>query len=157
MDNLNDFIKEHFIYEISMLQFTVQELRIIKSRSNLSNVLIESFVLHSRNIIDFYLIEETKKQEDDVIALDFKTKTNRWNRIVKEHYSTLNAIKIRANKELAHLTRKRKNGITTDKGWDHEEIYSIIYEIITTFISELEDFKLQSELQSMLKRIGFSH
>jgi hypothetical protein len=153
----NGYLDEHFFYEISLLQYTRDELRLIKSIDNKSNVLIESFVLHSRNLIDFFITVNSKKQDDDVIASDFNTQTNNWINNLNTYKSYLQRIKTRANKELAHLTSKRKSGATKDKAWDFEKIYLILYEIIVTYTNELEDTVIRSSLQTKFKQIGFSH
>lgn len=113
MENLDNFIKEHVLYEISMLHYSFGQLQSKPDNRNKSNVLIESFILHSRNLIDFFLMNK-KIKKDDVIALEYKTKHTVWIELVQNHRAFLNKMKRRADKELAHLTLQRKSGISDD-------------------------------------------
>jgi hypothetical protein len=155
MVNLNHFILEHVFYEISMLQYTYSELLLIEKRDNRSNVFVESFALHSRNLIDFFLTEENQKQQDDVIAIEYKTKSNSYIKKVEKHRQYLREIKVRSNKELAHLTILRKDGISENKGWDYETIHSVLMEIIIDFINDLSDQPIRIKLKNGCELIGF--
>ena len=72
----------------------------------LNNILIEGFVIHLRNVIDFLY---TKPQPTDVCAEDFFPAGD-WDKIRPPLSSTLEAARIRANKEIAHLTIDRMTG-----------------------------------------------
>jgi len=156
MQNLDEYIKEHLIYEISMLKFTRTALMQSVENEFLYFVLLESFVLHARNLIDFFIIENEKKHSDDVIARDFKTNSGKWLGKVENNRTFLEGIKVRANKELAHLTLKRIAGKPEEKEWPRETIYLILYDIINEFVNDLYDIELRADLNVLLKEIGFS-
>ena len=61
-------IAEHVAYEIRMLRYTGKKLRFRLDR-NSRNSTLESFLLHVRNLRDFFYPVKLKK--DDVIADDF--------------------------------------------------------------------------------------
>ena len=97
-----------------------------------------------------------KVNPDDVIALDYHTKSRKWFKIVENHQTFLKMTKHRADKELAHMTLKRKFGISDEKVWDCETIYNVLKEIINQFINDLEDDAVKFLFQKAFTRIGFS-
>ncbi|MCK1274429.1 hypothetical protein IVB46_04125 [Bradyrhizobium sp. 61] len=52
-DDKKDYMREHLHYEIEMLRFTHDRLKSISSQM-LANALMESFVVHARNLMDFF-------------------------------------------------------------------------------------------------------
>lgn len=149
------FLKEHVYYEISMLHYSFGQIKTEPDNQYMTNIILESFVLHSRNLIDFFLLNK-KVKIDDVIALDYHTKSRTWFKIVEKHQTFLKMIKHRADKELAHMTLKRKYGILDEKSWDYETIYSVLKEIINQFINDLEDDAVKFLFQKAFTKIGFS-
>lgn len=85
--------------------------------TRLSNVLIEAFVVHLRNIIDF--LYPNRLQRTDVVAEDFFA-PNAWQSLRPAISSTMDAARVRANKEIAHLTTDRIAGSPPAKAWDFE-------------------------------------
>jgi len=81
----------------------------------LSYVLIESFAVHLRNVIDFLYIDRPK--HSDVVAADFFD-PNVWQGLRPARSSTLDDARVRANKEIAHLTSGRITGSPPEKDWD---------------------------------------
>jgi hypothetical protein len=79
-----------------------------------NNILIEGFAIHLRNVIDFLY---TKPQPTDVVAEDFFPLGD-WDKIRPPISTTLEAARIRANKEIAHLTTDRMAGSPPAKRWD---------------------------------------
>ncbi len=103
------------------------------------NVYIESFVLHSRTLIEF-LTNEKKKKKDDILAIDYNTITGSWKIALDENDKLIKDIKERADKELAHLTLKRKSGQSDEKLWDYEIIRNLLNEVISLFINDLDKY-----------------
>lgn len=72
---------------------------------------IESFVLHLRNLLEFF--EPHFPQNDDVIATDFLASSTELLCPSKK----LKDARIRANKEISHLTAGRQFGSPKTKEW----------------------------------------
>jgi DNA-directed RNA polymerase specialized sigma54-like protein len=94
-------LREHLPYEIKMLRYTHDRLQAeVKDRES-NNVLIESFCLHARNLIDFFRGQRNTKEY--ACARDFTTKSYRP--IDKEiHRQTVYK---KLNDQIAHLTYRR--------------------------------------------------
>jgi hypothetical protein len=95
------FLAEHYVYEINMLRFTYRLLR-RPQETGVANALIESFVIHSRALMDFFGKGETK---DDVKATHF-TIGNVFSALATSTVSP--DIRSRMNKQIAHLTYSRE-------------------------------------------------
>jgi hypothetical protein len=135
------FSGEHLLYELQLLLFTGRELG-RQPTPVMRSVLIESFVIHLRNLIDFFYTPRAK--EDDVIAADF---CPRWNETIS---NTLKIAKERANKELSHLTLGRKNGLDPSKPWDVRALFQEVHDVATTFARKASSAKLSAEVPKWL-------
>ena len=104
--DLQEFSDEHLFYEIWMLCEMADRLINRQYQDDVTkNAYVESFVVHSRNLLDFLYDKGTK--DDDAIASDFE-ETTPWNpppmdTILNTWYPT------RMHKHLAHLTFTRLN------------------------------------------------
>ena len=105
---------EHLHYELQYIWFCAQELKKLGKPQPMASVLIESFGIHLRNLIDFFCTPAGKEREDDVIASDF---CPGWQENIS---NSLKDARERANKELSHLTLGRKSGADPTKPWDVE-------------------------------------
>lgn len=85
----------------------------------LYNALIEAFVLHLRNLIDF--IYEGKRWETDIVASDFFP-PGEWTRLRGDITPVLIKAAERANKEIAHLTTARIASTPPEKSWDFQSL-----------------------------------
>lgn len=105
---LLDYSKEHVIYELWMFRSVGQALIApIQMSQPLRNALIESFAIHLRNLIDFFYPGQI--QADDVVASEFLDDPDEW-ATLSAISTTLSSARIRAHKEVSHLTRKRITG-----------------------------------------------
>jgi hypothetical protein len=112
------------------------------------NLLIESCVLHLRNLIDFFY-PPSSPQPDDVTAADY---VPGWNSPPAP--PILRDARNRANKELAHLTLKRKMGAPPDKAWDFADLSNAITPIIGEFFKRVDASKVPLRTRVMFGRIG---
>jgi hypothetical protein len=120
---LGNYSEEHLWYEIDMLigigKYLSAPAIIGASTPNdarrVSNLLIEGFGIHIRNVIDFLYLD--RPQPTDVVASDFCT-LGAWEKVRPPMSFALNRARIRANKELAHLTTARIAGAVPEKKWD---------------------------------------
>lgn len=135
--SLNNFLKEHFYYEVHMLCMSTFFLSsyIVKKNQAGINLALENFLLHSRNIIEFLYHKPTKNYatayhylNPDVCSRLFSSKTPRINNIYK-----------RANKEVAHLTFDRYYGSPPEKKWFWLEDFLQLLESIKVFLGNLPE------------------
>ena len=147
----------HIIYEYNMLIGTaslINDIDILRNSPNtpLSNVenkfisdfnknsLLESFVIHARNLIDFFNGKESKK-EDDILLRDFNINKDLY-KVFDYHPLELEKTEIekqydRMSKEISHLTYKRTNNVNL-KQWDLDYIKEIITKRFNDFITEIK-------------------
>ena len=119
---LMDYSKEHLFYEVDMFfemnrirsGLSMSKLALIGRPEMINNALLESFVIHFRNIIEF-LYEDGRKGK--VHASDF-CDAGVW-KVKRPRYSnTLKEANIRANEEMAHPAINRIAGSPPEKNWD---------------------------------------
>ncbi len=92
-----------------------------------TSALIEVFVVHLRNVIDFLYLE--RPQPTDVVAADFCA-VGEWQAKIP---SSLETARTRANKEIAHLTSARIAGSPPGKGWDFAGLSAQLQPVIRLF------------------------
>lgn len=118
-------------YEILMLNKTV-ELYWAENNLIKKNSMLESFLIHARNLIDF--LECNKIRKDDLVCSNFKD-TNKID-INLDHAKFAPEVKEKINKHLSHMTATR---INEKINWV-DVIFSIRLEInnhIETFLNRL--------------------
>lgn len=143
---LLDYSKEHVIYELWMFRSVGRALIApIQMSQALRNALIESFAIHLRNLIDFFYPGQI--QADDVVASEFLDDPGEWPKL--SFISTrLSSARIRAHKEVSHLTRKRIAGAPPEKGWDVAELMGEIKGTLTHFIATASAKKLHQDVKN---------
>lgn len=104
-DEIKNCLDYHLPYEIDMLRVGAARLTAVTERSTDTNILIEVFCVHARNMIDFF--DARQKQAGDFKAYQFAT-----------GYTCavdLEDQRRRINKRIAHLTTERVRGNDNDK------------------------------------------
>ena len=145
--DLTTYSSEHLLYEFQLLYFAARELGRLDKPQAKASVLIESFGIHLRNLIDFFCIPTGKEREDDVIASDF---CPGWSEKIS---AILEDARERANKELNHLTLKRKAASDPKKPWDVNGLYKEIIAIAQRFVSQADSKKLSVEIPKWLTMV----
>lgn len=126
---------DHLYYEYWMLISMANALASgIASQGQLTNALLGSFVIHFRALLDFFYPGNNLKP-DDVIASDFFSQPP-WQTIRPELSDFLTKAKIRAHKEVAHLTYSRQQVTPETKPWDFLKITNEINILITLFLEK---------------------
>ena len=122
---------EHLKYEFDMLIETATLL----SKTNLNtftrNAILESWVQHVRNLIDFFY---TPKRQDNLVMKDF-LKDIEIPSTFPPMNSDLKEAKKRANKEMSHLTYTRVGIKLEEKIWSVGKITDQLVERMSSFIS----------------------
>ena len=99
---------------------------------NLQKALLESFLIHFRNLYDFYGKE--RKCKDDMVAGDF---FREWD-ISSAIPESLREIRPKANKYLSHLTWTRVK--ESEPEWKYKQMEKEIEKMRTTLSEKLPDF-----------------
>jgi hypothetical protein len=141
---------EHLLYELQIFLWTGKELGREENKGPIRSVLIESFVMHLRNLIDFFCTAAGDEREDDIIAADFAAG---WSESMS---NTLKEAKKRANKELSHLTLGRKNGPDPTKPWDIGGLFDEAHHIGRRFAAEASQAKLSPKVPEWLNMLRTS-
>lgn len=133
---------EHVLYEVDMFfgmvdLLTKPSLTIgagsTAEANRVKNALIEAFAVHLRNIIDFLYMDQP--QPTDVVAADFLS-AGSWKSVRPTISKVLEDARIRANKELAHLTTKRLAGISPGKQWSFSILAGEVKALLNLFIAQ---------------------
>ncbi|MEN9406914.1 MAG: hypothetical protein RLZZ455_130 [Candidatus Parcubacteria bacterium] len=125
---------EHIVYEIMM--FNAASLQLMPPPSNQlqTNILLESFAIHSRNLFDFFY---TKPKKDDISAGDYLSRKKEF--ILKRtKKKVLKNLTRKTNKQIAHLTYSRNNYNSHTKGWGVISINKFMNQTIIAFLECLE-------------------
>jgi len=133
-----DYIKysrEHLYYEIGMFTRMLEEIlnfqephndEQLKSRNNSC---LESFLIHTRNLMEFFYEKFKKYPEKDVRAQDFMPPGITWTITKSSDYPDITK---RISREIEHITTERKMPGDLAKQWSEMnriiEIISIAFE-----------------------------
>lgn len=106
------------------------------------SALLESFLLHARTVRDF-LCSNSKKWQDDVLAIDFFEHPSEWTKTRPDlgPYSTLTVDRERINKSLAHLSYARIEYAKKDNRWEILGIQHELSELWNAFLEALPSEK----------------
>jgi hypothetical protein len=129
---------EHVVYEFEMFLWLAQicgrgtkiGAPTPEDARRVSNVLIESFAIHVRNLIDFLYL--SKPKPTDIVAADFFD-PDVWETLRPPISQMLERARIRANKEIAHLTSDRIPGSPPEKAWNFSELANEIRPLLLQF------------------------
>jgi hypothetical protein len=136
---LLDYSAEHLRYEFDMFTWLGRvcgnpavQIRgpSAEDASRLNNVLIEGFAVHIRNVLDFLYLD--RPQATDVVAADFFSPGS-WVQIRPAISATLEGARVRANKEIAHLTTSRIAGSPPEKGWEFVALSDELRRVLRLF------------------------
>ena len=150
---LREYSKEHVFYELSML---LNAAILLESESisdsyalvrALRNATVESFALHARNIIDFFY--PTKIWEGDVLADDYFPGGARPKRFPALS-NTLKRARIRAHKEVSHLTTGRHCADSPRKAWHYDRILCEVFRVVAYFAKTADSKKLHKSVKAFI-------
>jgi hypothetical protein len=139
---LLDYSREHVVYELQMLAIVGAEIP-NKKGYDLSAYL-ESFAIHLRNLIDFFFADSPRP--DDVVAADFFDNPSAWNVQITPD---LQAARVRANKEVGHLTLQRKGSTDSTKPWPIDIYFNGLKPVVHQFVATASPKKVDSEVNKM--------
>jgi hypothetical protein len=120
-------------YERKMLHATANALASgVANESLLQNALVESFLIHTRLLIEFLYKEDEERRSDDIRPEDWLG-PGKWN--ISEKSALLEQTKKDADKYLVHLTSTRLGG---KKKWSIQDIARDIDKALDVFDRDLK-------------------
>lgn len=143
-----ELLKEHFCYEVRMLEFSAKQYSDKKTLSD--NMALECFLLHARNLYEFYF--SFNKFPDGAKASHFVKNEQVWKQklidIINNGYTNpkisidsgeqeiKNAIELpKMHKRLSHLSYDRAGN---KKDWKIRAILDILLKIEDKFVENLQ-------------------
>jgi hypothetical protein len=144
---LLDYSEEHLLYELHIFRWVAENLP--ADKGFLLSALLESFAIHLRNLIDFFYTPPSNARNDDLVAADFFDSPGPWNPgpIPK----SLSDARERANKEISHITYKRKNATDPTKHWPVADLFNEIQSVAQSFAAGASSKKLHPSVTTWLK------
>jgi hypothetical protein len=115
----------------------------------LLSALLESFAIHLRNLAGFFYTRPEVARNDDLVAADFFDSPSAWNpgAIPK----SLTNARERANKEVSHLTYKRKGAMDPTKPWPVADLFDEVQAIAEQFVAGASSKKLHPSVKTWLR------
>jgi len=139
-----NYSEEHVWYEVIMLRETV--LNITQSEIWLHNAIHESFCIHLRNLTEFLFPGQNKKV-DDVTIIEYFPQYRASQLCVIS--TQLKKFRLKANKEIAHLTDKRKFELK-EKDWPYLELASELLTKFSEVIDQIPPEKMSNKFRIIL-------
>jgi hypothetical protein len=144
---LLDYSKEHLLYEFHIFWWVAENLA--REKGFLLSALLESFAIHLRNLIDFFYTQPENARNDDLVAADFFDSPGAWN--LGQIPKPLCDARKRANKEISHITYKRKCAMDPTKPWPVADLFEEIHAVAQKFGAGASSKKLHHRVKTWLK------
>lgn len=146
-DWLNKFSGEHLFHELKMFWWLNENIK-LQQDEYMKDAMVELFVFHLRNLIDFFYPRKNV-QDSDVVATDFIDISSGW--ISPSSITTsLEAARKRADKELSHLTAERKDEGDPTKLWEVGVLFAEIKGLAENFAAKASHKKLDSKVRELV-------
>lgn len=130
-ENAREIVPD-ILYELKMLRYTFEKLMGDDAQEQESNCYLESFLIHARNLLDFF-VRPSSARKDDVIARHFFEPESRWEMHESNICRNLQKKRITIHKTLAHISYSR----TTEAEWDIHVIFAELEEAVQIFKKHL--------------------
>ena len=141
-------VSHHLCYEYEQLVNTARILGDCPCGQSTYNVLLDSFALHVRNLVDFLYTENPGS--DDVYAGDFFASKQNWIDIRPAITPILEEAKKKTNKQAAHLTYKRLQYVGESKKWPFKQISEDLVAAFDVFLKCVDRDLLGLDLQKLI-------
>jgi hypothetical protein len=133
-EQLHQLAYEAVRYEMNELitcDHLLPTLRSTKAKNMMWNMVLEAFVIHARNQVDFFY-ERSQPHPSDVYAALY---VKEWPDLRPAKSELLKETKKRADKQLAHLTVERIE--LSSQSWDHQGITRELVALYQRFLEAL--------------------
>jgi hypothetical protein len=145
-----DYSKDHVYYElVTFFQMSAALKRREYFSDLVHNALLESFVIHLRNLIDFFF-EPAAAKRTDILAEYFLLDPGCLGKISA---ALINA-RTRANKEVGHLTTDRHPETSPKKVWPVEALAREILRLAQKFAAGADRQKLDDSVVRLIAALA---
>lgn len=146
-EQLLDYSEEHLLYEMQIFRWVAENLP--RENGFLLSGLLESFAIHFRNLVDFFYAQPLNARDDDLIAADFFDPPSAWN--LGPIPASLSHARERANKEISHITYKRKGQADPTKPWPVSDLFNEVQSVAQKFSAGASPNKLHPSVTTWLR------
>jgi len=145
---LSEMARRHLAYEIKMVRETAQALqgKGIGPRS-FRNAMLETFLIHYRNLLDFFYADHRRSLSHDVRAQEFVADPRRWKARRPKLDQEASSNRERVNAQLAHLTYRRLK--YEERQWSDRRMLRQLEELIQVFVEQLPPHRRRWFLRTM--------
>jgi hypothetical protein len=151
-EKLHMFSGVHLSYEIDMLYRTAGYLRVGQA-SAFNNAFVDSYALHLRNLVEFVYWKQPK-DPDGLSAVDFVRARVAWLTARGRPPAVLTAANERANKQIAHFTKKRFADGAVEKQWRPSVEISALLVGLRLFLQHADPARLHSNVKGTVGRLA---
>ncbi len=146
-DKLRAFSEEHLWYEVNMLYGVVDLLLKGADDYYVYNSLLEAFVLHASNILDFFYKPPAKP--DDARAVHYVRDAEAFKKALPSFTRKFGGFTRKRNKEVVHLSYTRLYVRPEEKRWGSPKITKDIRKIVDLFLDHADPELLHSKMYSL--------
>ncbi len=145
---LIEFSGEHLYYEIDMLYGVARILHEQNIEdSYIYNALLESFVVHASNILDFFYRPQIKS--DDARAVHYMDDLKKWSNLLPPYEKHFERFDNKRNKRVMHLSYKRLDVPTEEKKWGSPKITKEIQKLVDLFLDKADPRYLHPRIYTL--------
>lgn len=146
-----EILREHFYYEVQMLDFSVDKVVEYNLRGKtdkcLKNMAVDTCLLHARNLWDFFFFRPSKNYVRASHFLDS------WGKPQIAGNSWIKKVEKRVNDEITHLTVGRISSSFSNMQWNCCAIRKEFFDVIITFLGQLPQKYMDEKLRKLKRRI----
>jgi hypothetical protein len=150
-EKLHMFSAVHLRYEIDMCCRTASLLA-GGPDGVLNNVLVDSYAIHLRALIEF--LYSPPRKADDLRAVDFVEVRERWLDARGAISKPLKDAQERAHKQIAHFTKKRFSDGAPEKTWRPGLEISALVAGLQLFLQQADPAKLHPSVSAAVARLA---
>ena len=147
LQRLIDFSGEHLYYEVKMLYGVVEILLDGVEDLYVYNALLESFVLHTSVMLDFFY--RPAKEFDDARALHYVRDVKAWKEFLPVFNTKFGDFTRKRNKEVMHLTFKRLKVEPQEKQWGVRKLTKEIKKLMDAFLEQADPERLHPRIYEL--------
>lgn len=153
---LQQYSYEHVCYELWMFlrlgQYIIEEPPPKnEDETVMHNAVIESFVIHLRNLIAF--LYSVRVQTKDIIAADYFNDASEWYEKRPPISRELRIARERSHKEVIHLTTERIYGASPQKRWPIAALVREIKALMELFAALASPDRLDPRIRQLLVQV----
>ena len=148
---LIDFSGEHLYYEIKMLFGVRALLKKGVQDQYVYSALLESFIIHTNIILDFFYKPQTKP--DDAKAAHYIRDLIGWKRDLPAYEGYFRKFNRRRSREVVHLSYKRLETKGNEKLWSIEKTTDHIKRLIVLFLDKADPALLHPKIYELKRAL----